>query len=107
MNSGTFRQFICFITVIGEQCCVLSRLHIDIWDANFDDSINELICNKRKMGNDEDIKKQASLNDSVIPYFRSLQDIKIKCESYVEYLPPELLYYIFDCDGKLSIVQVM
>ena len=51
--------------------------------------------------------KQASLNDSVIPYFRSLQDIKIKCESYVEYLPPELLHYIFDCDGKLSIVQVM
>ena len=86
MNSGTFRQFICFITVIGEQCCVLSRLHIDIWDANFDDSINELICNERKMGNDEDINKQASFNDSVIPYFRSLQDIKIKFEDVHEKL---------------------
>ena len=43
----------------------------------------------------------------MIPYFRSLQDIKIKCETYVEYLPPELLYYIFDCHGQLSIVQVM
>ena len=91
-------------SVIGEQCHVLTRLHIDIWDANFEDSIDELTCNVTSSSNKEEIGKKKT--EPVIPYFRSLQDVKIKCESYVEYLPPSLFDYIFGCLGQLSIVQV-
>ena len=74
--------------MIGEQCNVLTRFHVEIWEAAFEDSVSELY----RADNE--------------PYFKSLQDVKIKCENYVDYLPPELFCYIFDCHGQLSIVQV-
>ena len=83
---------------------MLSRFHIEIWDSDFEDSVKEL-TRTNKYSYDEDDSEATECTER--PYFKSLQDVKIKCESYVEYLPPELFYYIFDCSGQLSIVQVM
>ena len=65
-----------------------------------------MICNRNSNDDVKEKEKQKIATDPVIPYFQSLQDVKIKCESYVEYLPPELFSYIFDSHGQLSIVQV-
>ena len=65
---------------------VLSKFHVEIWDGDFDDSITEL-ANKALLIGDE---VQGAVSQNIKPYLISLQDIKIKCETYVEYLPPEL-----------------
>ena len=92
--------------VIGQQCNVLNKFHVDIWDADFEDSISDLTSTSKNNNGDREIKSSQIMTESVGPYFKPLQDVKIKCESYVEYLPPELFYYIFDCHSQLSIVQV-
>ena len=67
---------------------MLTRFHVEIWEADFEDSVSELYGADNK------------------PYFKSLQDVKIKCENYVDNFPPEFFSYIFDCHGQLSIAQV-
>ena len=89
-------------SVIGEQCKVLSKFHVEIWDGDFEDSITEL-ANKAPPIGDE---VQGAVSQNIKPYFISLQDVKIKCETYVEYLPPELFFYILGCHSNLKIVQV-
>ena len=89
-------------SVIGEQCMVLSKFHVEIWDGDFEDSITEL-ANKAPHIGDE---VHGAISQNIKPYFISLQDIKIKCETYVEYLPPELFFYILGCHSNLTIVQV-
>ena len=98
--------FSIYWTVVGEQCHVLTRFHMEIWDTNFEDSVQELTRPKQHSYDEQDGEADKTSKQSMVPYFQSLKDVKIKCESYVEYLPPELFYYIFDCHSQLSIVQV-
>ena len=79
---------------------------MEIWDTNFEDSVEELTKAKKYNYDEDDSETDKTSKQRVVPYFQSLQDVKIKCESYVEYLPPELFYYIFDCHSHLTIVQV-
>ena len=85
---------------------MLARFHMEIWDNNFEDSVQELTRPKKYTYDEDDSETDKTSKQRVVPYFQSLVDVKIKCESYVEYLPPELFYYIFDCHSQLSIVQV-
>ena len=81
---------------------VLSKFHVEIWDGDFEDSITELAIKAPPIG----YEVQGVVSRNIKPYFMSLQDIKIKCETYVEYLTPELFFYILGCHSNLKIVQV-
>ena len=71
------------IEVIGKYCSELRLFHIEIWDRVIMD-VQEL---------DEE------------RHFEKLQDLKVKCEDYIEPLPPSVMKYFLKCDSSLKVLQ--
>jgi hypothetical protein len=75
------------IEVIGKYCSELKVFHLELWDKVIEVEDDDQIGLER-------------------PYFSNLQDLKIKCEDYIEPLPRSVMKYFFQCDSHhLKIVQ--
>ena len=76
-------------SVLGTECDRLERFHVEVW-------------NEDMSGSD-----QLAWDKSYSKYFPSLTDVKIKCEVYVDTLPPAVVDNILDTTSQqLTIFQV-
>ena len=73
--------------MIGKYCINVGQFHLDIWCEDIED-IESL----------ENIDKTAE-------YFPLLQDLKVKCQDFVEHLPRQLFEFLFGCHSNLKLVQ--
>ena len=71
------------VEVIAKYCSELKVFHLELWDR--------VIMDVQDVDNE--------------PHFLKLQDLKIKCEDYIEPLNSKLMKYFLSCDSSLKIVQ--
>ena len=73
------------IKVVSEQCLVLERFHLEIWNENIED--------------------EQVLQQEQVTRFPNLKDLKIKCEMYVDHLTPLLFDWVFGTRSNLTTAQ--
>ena len=73
--------------MIGKYCINVGQFHLDIWCEDI-----------------EDIESLENI-DKTGEYFPQLQDLKVKCQDFVEHLPRQLFEFLFGCHSNLKLVQ--